>query len=56
MLLELSAVSFDSQVPPGQFDYSAGGANWVDQTSEYIEILKKQRADRIANQKRALQR
>lgn len=56
MLLELSAVSFDSQVPAGQFDYSAGDANWVDQTSEYIEVLKKQREERMAIKKRTLQR
>lgn len=56
MLLELSAVSFDSQVPAGQFDYLPGAANWVDHTSEYIEVLKKQRAERMAIQKRALQR
>lgn len=56
MLLELSAVSFDSQVPAGQFDYSAGDAHWIDQTSEYIDALKRQRAERMAIQKRALQR
>ncbi|MGD9633196.1 MAG: hypothetical protein AB7U97_07955 [Pirellulales bacterium] len=56
MLLELSAVSFDSQVPAGQFDYSAGNANWIDQTSEYIEVLKRQREERTAIQNRTLQR
>jgi len=56
MLLELSAVSFDSQVPAGQFDYSAGDANWVDRTSEYIDVLKRQREERLAIKKRNLQR
>lgn len=56
MLLELSAVSFDSQVPAGQFDYSAGDANWIDRTSEYIDALKKQREQRLALKKRTLQR
>jgi hypothetical protein len=56
MLLELSAVSFDSQIPAGQFDYSAGGANWDDRTDEYIEVLKKQREERMALKKRTLQR
>ena len=56
MLLELSAVSFDSQIPAGQFDYSAGGANWTDRTEEYIEVLKKQREERMALKKSTLQR
>lgn len=55
-LLELSAVSFDSQVPAGQFDFAPGDANWDDLTAEYIEALRKQREQRTANQKSDLQR
>jgi hypothetical protein len=57
MLLELSAVSFDSQVPAGQFDYAPGSEeNWNDLTAEYIDALRQQREERTAIQKRGLQR
>jgi hypothetical protein len=55
MLLELSAVSFDSQVPAGQFQYSAGDANWDDRTADYIESLRRQREQRLARRDRATQ-
>ncbi len=56
MLLELSAVSFDSQVPAGQFDYAPGQENWNDLTAEYIDALKQEREKRMARRQTTLPR
>jgi hypothetical protein len=41
VVLELSDVVFDGQIPPGQFDYTPGNADWVDQTNTILDRLRK---------------
>jgi hypothetical protein len=53
VLLELSAVSFDSQIAAGQFDFSPGDAEWDDRTAEYLEATRLQRQSRLATRKHA---
>ncbi|HEX4414848.1 MAG TPA: hypothetical protein VH107_14535 [Lacipirellulaceae bacterium] len=48
VVLELSDVKFDSQLPPGQFDYSPGTADWVDQTSVILDRLRQQHQAKVA--------
>ncbi len=51
VLLELSNVSFDSQVAAGQFDFSPGDAEWDDRTADYLEATRRQRETRLATRK-----
>jgi hypothetical protein len=37
VVLELSDVAFDVQIAAGQFDYSPGDADWVDETATVLE-------------------
>jgi len=48
VLVELSAVSFDSQLAAGEFDFSPGDAEWNDRTDEYVEAAKRRRQTRLA--------
>ena len=40
VVLELSDVVFDSQIAGGQFEYTPGNADWVDQTAAILERLR----------------
>jgi hypothetical protein len=40
VVLELSEVVFDSQIAGGQFEYTPGNADWVDQTAAILERLR----------------
>ena len=48
VVLEMSDVVFDAPIPAGQFDYTPGDADWVDQTAGLIERLKRQRQEQVA--------
>jgi hypothetical protein len=48
VVLELSDVKFDSQLAPGQFDYSPGTVDWVDQTSGILDHLRQQHQTSVA--------
>jgi hypothetical protein len=48
VVLELSDVIFDAPIAAGQFDYTPGDADWVDQTATLIERLKRQRQEQVA--------
>jgi hypothetical protein len=48
VVLELSDVVFDQQIPPGQFDYNPGDADWVDQTATLLEHVRRARQSQIA--------
>jgi hypothetical protein len=48
VVLELSDVKFDSQLPPSQFDYSPGTVDWVDQTSAILDRLRQQHQTSVA--------
>jgi hypothetical protein len=48
VVLEMSDVLFDSPIDAGQFDYTPGDADWVDQTAGLIERLRRQRQEQVA--------
>jgi hypothetical protein len=48
VVLEMSDVVFDTPIPAGQFDYTPGDADWVDQTAGLIERLRRQRQEQVA--------
>jgi hypothetical protein len=48
VVLEISDVVFDAPIAPGQFDYTPGDADWVDQTASLIEQLRRQRQEQVA--------
>jgi hypothetical protein len=48
VVLELSDVVFDAPIAAGQFDYTPGDADWVDQTAGLLERLKRQRQEQVA--------
>jgi hypothetical protein len=48
VVLEMSDVVFDATIDAGQFDYTPGDANWVDQTAGLIERLRRQRQEQVA--------
>jgi hypothetical protein len=48
VVLEMSDVVFDAPIAAGQFDYTPGDANWVDQTAGLIERLRRQRQEQVA--------
>jgi hypothetical protein len=48
VVLELSDVVFDAPIPVGQFDYTPGDADWVDQTASLLERIRKQRQAQVA--------
>jgi hypothetical protein len=48
VVLEMSDVVFDAPIPSGQFDYTPGDADWVDQTASLIERFRKQRQAQVA--------
>jgi hypothetical protein len=48
VVLELSDVVFDAPIQAGQFDYTPGDADWVDQTATLIEKLHRQGAAQVA--------
>jgi hypothetical protein len=48
VVLEMSDVVFDAPIAAGQFDYTPGDANWVDQTASLIERLRRQRQEQVA--------
>lgn len=48
VVLELSDVVFDTAIPAGQFDYTPGDADWVDQTATLLERVRRQRPDQVA--------
>jgi hypothetical protein len=48
VVLELSDVVFDSQIAAGQFDYTPGSADWVDQTSAILDRLRQQHQAQVA--------
>src|SRR3954463_516255 len=49
VVLNLSEVVFDSPVAAGQFDYSPGDADFVDQTAVVLERLRRTRQSQIAS-------
>jgi len=48
VVLEMSDVVFDAPIAAGQFDYTPGDADWVDQTAGLIERLRRQRQEQVA--------
>ena len=48
VVLEMSDVVFDATIDAGQFDYTPGDANWVDQTAGLIKALRRQRQEQVA--------
>jgi hypothetical protein len=48
VVLELSDVVFDAPIAAGQFDYTPGHADWVDQTAVLLERLRRTRQARVA--------
>jgi hypothetical protein len=48
VVLELSDVAFDVPIAAGQFDYSPGDADWVDQTADVLERLHRERKTEVA--------
>jgi hypothetical protein len=48
VVLEMSDVVFDVAIPVGQFDYTPGDADWVDQTANLIERLKRLQHGEVA--------
>jgi hypothetical protein len=48
VVLELSDVAFDVPIAAGQFDYSPGDADWVDQTAAVLERLRRDRRTEVA--------
>jgi hypothetical protein len=48
VVLELTDVVFDAPITAGQFDYTPGDADWVDQTANLIERLRKQQQAQVA--------
>lgn len=53
VVLELADVAFDVPIAPGQFDYTPGDADWVDQTTALLERLRRQRDVKLAERARA---
>lgn len=51
VVLELSDVAFDVPIAVGQFDYSPGKIDWVDQTAAVLERLHRQRQAKIATRR-----
>jgi len=49
VVLNLSDVVFDSPVAAGQFDYSPGDADFVDQTASILEKLRHSRQSQLAS-------
>lgn len=41
VVLELSSVYFNRKIPTGRFDYSPGDFEWVDQTAQRIDLLRR---------------
>ena len=48
VVLELSDVVFDAPIATGQFDYSPGDADWVDQTASLLDRLHRERNSQVA--------
>jgi hypothetical protein len=48
VVLELSDVVFDAPIAAGQFDYTPGDADWVDQTAVLLERLRRTRQAQVA--------
>jgi hypothetical protein len=48
VVLELSDVAFDVPIAAGQFDYSPGNADWIDQTAGILERLRHRRRTEVA--------
>jgi len=48
VVLELSDVVFDATLADGQFDFDAGGADWVDQTAVLLERLHRDQQAKVA--------
>lgn len=48
VVLELTDVVFDATVAAGQFDYTPGDADWVDQTATLLERLHRERQAQVA--------
>jgi hypothetical protein len=48
VVLELSDVVFDAPIAAGQFDYTPGDADWVDQTAVLLERLRRASQAQVA--------
>ena len=48
VVLEMADVVFDAPIPAGQFDYTPGDADWLDQTAALIERLRRERREQVA--------
>jgi hypothetical protein len=48
VVLEMSDVVFDTPIAVGQFDYTPGDADWVDQTANLLERIRKLRQAQVA--------
>jgi hypothetical protein len=48
VVLELSDVVFDAQMTAGQFDYTPGNADWIDQTAAILERLRAEHQAQVA--------
>ena len=53
--IEFEAVSFNTAIAAGQFDYLPGDAKFDDNTTEHLEKLRLQRAEKLAARQRDLQ-
>jgi hypothetical protein len=50
VVMALSDVAFDVPIAAGQFDYTPGDADWVDQTAQYRERLLRRHRQEMAAQ------
>jgi hypothetical protein len=48
VVVEFSDVVFDAPVAAGQFDYTPGDPNWLDQTATLLERLRRERQTQVA--------
>ena len=48
VVLELTDVTFDAPIAAGQFDYTPGDADWVDQTTAILERLRQEHQAQVA--------
>jgi hypothetical protein len=48
LCIEFESVSFNQTIAAGQFDYLPGDAKFDDNTAEHLEIMRRQRAEKVA--------
>src|SRR5690606_22939013 len=48
VVMDVADVEFDSPIANGEFDYSPGDTEWIDQTASVLEALRLQRQKQLA--------